>query len=103
MLAEQAGVPPSVVAEGVPLADLRDQSDQTRRFLGIVLVGAILLGFWFTWNNVPLLLGFLEPLADLDFNAEHHESYTDEAGTLKVRPCAMWPTPSRLPIWRLQS
>jgi potassium efflux system protein len=48
-------------------------------------VGTILLGSWFTWNNVLPALGFLERWPIWTSTQSISESYTDEAGKLRVR------------------
>ena len=101
-LAEQAGEDVPSLVEDLPMADLRDQSDQTRRFVVTVIVGTILLGLWFTWNNVLPALGFLERWPIWTSTQSISESYTDEAGKLRVRSrdvadpitVAIWPSRS---------
>ncbi len=80
----EAGSLPAPPVEDFLVSDLQDQTLQTRRFVAIVLLGVVLVGYWAAWSNVLPALGFLERWPLWTSTRVISEPKTDESGATRI-------------------
>lgn len=74
-----------LVMEDDPLADLRANTEQSRRLVGSLLIGAAVIMLWMTWHNVLPALGFLERWPLWSSSREVVQTFTNESGLTETR------------------